>query len=181
MKPINNTRRKVLQIVNFVFILIALGLRIYNLFSFTTVLRLIADISGCITLVFAIIYCLYGFKKDAAKYFKIYVWLYTIMSFIHIAIEPDDGTSRIVLLLNALTFATALVITLSADLGKTKTLLLGAINFAAIAVSVCIFLIAICDGSLEMIIVCVGQIVPAIEFNLMLLGKYTDKVSRGAK
>ena len=178
---VNSKTKKILQIVNFAFILIALGLRIYNLFSIGSIYRLVADISGCLTLIAAIIYCVYGFKKDAAKFFKIYIWLYTIMSFIHIAIDLEGGTSYAVILLSALNFATAFVISVTEDLGREKTLSLGAINFASCAVAIIIAFATICNGSLEMIIVCIGQIIPAIIFNLMLLAKYVDKEERGTK
>ncbi|MDO4940166.1 MAG: hypothetical protein Q4E33_00565 [Erysipelotrichaceae bacterium] len=186
MELINKNLKKV-GIVNSISIAVAICLRLFQLKD----THLIANIDGvvCIlTLLFGIFYSLSGYKKDAAKYFKIFTLLFLASSIVTVAcgidlimanegpIITNQGYSLVASSL-AIVFCAA-IIAFGKDLGKKKSSNLSYIIMVADVVKL---LHSLFIKNETFIATDFLNLVLAIILLVFISAKYADKASRGAK
>lgn len=129
-------------------------------------------------------YMTLGYKKDAASYYKIYMWVLVIAEALNAAMIGTVGyESALWAVLKSAVLVLFVVLAVGKDLGKTKStvfaLLLVAIQIGFVAWSI----VTISDPhkSNAMFILCdnVCQLILAGTTGLMVCAKYLDKTARG--
>lgn len=183
MKLINDNLKKT-GIVNSILIIIALVLRLKNIGNMTAV-RIVDTIICAVGLIFGLLYCLKGYKKDVAKYYKVFMYLYAVSSLISFIVSLTlfgfNSMERINLIhgINIAILICACLLAFVKDFGEhnSKTtacivLVLNAIKLFHDATS----------GALEITnYASVTNFVQTIIVYILVSQKYIDKTSRGAK
>ena len=181
--------KKTFEVVSIVLLFLAMGLVLYNIMKATDFLIVCYIVLFC-ALVSAALYFLYGCKKDAAKYFKVFIYLFALSSLLRIAGFAERFTIDRALAAS-IAFGVASVFSMALDLGKKKSMILGLIALAAnlylfirmlIAANFIILMRMIMDGdSLISLFESFAYLILACVLNLMLIAKYEDKAERGRR
>ena len=184
MKFINENLKKV-GIVNSVLIVIAIALKIYCTVIHPHVNTILEGVFCIAALVCGFIYGLSGYKKDGAKYFKIFFVLYAaeaVMSAINAFIYKPEGMmvfTVIVLIAHIAVVLCALALALLKDIGKDNSTIIAFVN---LFINV-ILLVAVCTSK-NYVQAYVGEInnvvLSCIAF-IFVSAKYKDKEIRGSK
>lgn len=125
-------------------------------------------------LVSALIYFFAGYKKDASKYFKGYVYLYALTALeTCLLMDMLPVVSKLSIVLK---FGILCVLSAGNDLGKKKSYILCALNFVLTFVN-----LFACGLSFVYSSRTVSTVFMAIFLWIMVAGKYSDKTSRGTK
>lgn len=169
--------------VGIVGVIIIIGSLIWNVYELLNMISLknpdviaFAVLAGLLILglVSALVYFFAGYKKDAAKYFKAFAYIYVLANFeICMFMDVLPLASRFC---TVLTLCVLCVLATGLDLGKKKSNILCAINMV---------------GTLANLIICgmtyafnsrsVSTTLLAIITWIMVAGKYADKEARGSK
>jgi len=177
-----------LSVVLLALLVIGIGYFIYEMVVMIPIVGFnalaILYIIGIIKYVFAIIYCVMGYKKNAAGIFKVYCFIMTLSQIIAIysvssglSVEEVKVIASVTFFLDIIACGNWFVLTLAKDLGKKTTTWLCGIN---IICSVIIVFLNITYGwyfILAGIFFVIGSVIAGIMFYC----KYADKEARGAK
>ena len=179
MKLINSNLKKV-GYFNAVLIVVAIVLRIFQIVSMPIYVKIEAVIC-IIALLFGLFYCLSGYKKDAAKYYKAFMYLYLISSLFALigpAFSILGDRNILIIISRVLVFIAVFVLAFVKDLGENKS------NKLALAILV-INVVTLCFGvatkAIPFISMHLGNVVLACILCMFVSAKYADKASRGAK
>ena len=180
MKLINDNLKKT-GIFNSVLIVAAIILRVINIAN--SPIPMMIDSAVCVlALVFGFLYFLNGYKKEAAKYYKIFMCLYAVGSLISFAaplISFGLGNYNLENVINFTVFVCACLLAFVSDFGKNNS-----------NTTICIVLvltgIKLINDLLNGTIVNVhfasfSNFVQAVIACTLVSHKYIDKESRGAK
>ena len=186
MKLINDNLKKA-GIFNSVLIVIAIVLRLIPLKSVPTLVK-VDSIICIVALIYGLIYALYGYKKEASKYYKTFMYLYLLSSIISFATVLDfavDILGKIGILMiiaNAIILVSVFLLAFIKDFGEKKSN-----NFALLVFALNIFKLLfdliIIGSSIELANISAGfsNIMLSCILCLFVSAKYADKSSRGAK
>ena len=183
MKLINDNLKKT-GIVNSILIVIALVLRVKNIGKMSGIA--IVDAIVCAAgLVFGLLYCLNGYKKDVAKYYKGFMYLYvldSIISFVAIlTLFGFDSTNGInyVHAIHITILICACLLAFVKDFGeqnsKTAAFIILVLNGIKLFNDILSGALAKVDYA------SLAIFVQAIIVYVLVSHKYADKASRGAK
>lgn len=143
----------------------------------TYILEIIALISG-------VIYLAFGYKKNAAAYYKTFMVIMVITQAFMCYRQMITGVSEKVAILNIIPFAMLVILATGKDLGKATSYVIAAIPLA------CRLIILILDittfgvmpnTGFTIISHAVSNVLLAGTAAFMVTGKYLDKAERGTK
>ena len=162
---------------NTALIAIAIILRIIN-FPSDQVLTKIDSIVCIAALIFGLVYSFNGYKKDAAKYYKIFMYLYLLSSLVAVS-TYFEGTKLIIFISNIIVSICLFVLAFAKDIGKEKS------NFCALltlALSLAKLLFAL-QGPTNMAGISAefASVALACVLCVFVSAKYKDKEARGSK
>lgn len=177
---ISNNFKKV-GIFNLALILLVVIYDTIRLVTGNSIIGKITIIVHFIAYFFGLLYAFSGYKKDASKYYKLYMFLFSvseIMSTISVVLRKEPST--ISTLLTGLCAVFALILTFGKDLGKNTTL-----SICAICLSIHIYnLIHILINSqtkFQAITNSLSNIVLVVIALVFIIAKYENKALRGSK
>ena len=170
-----NSNLKTVGYINAVLIIVAIVLRIVSLGGLP--LHVLFDSVLCIiALIFGLFYSLNGYKKDAAKYYKMFMYLYFASSVLSFLAPLLKEKNVLFICINAIIVVLVFILAFIKDLGVNKStclslmvLILNVIKlFFDVAEKV-----TIPSGFANFVLACV--------LCVFVSAKYADKASRGAK
>ena len=172
---------KVILVFNLLLITIAVVLSVITLSSDgATVTRILSAITKLAALLFAGFYIILGYRKNAAKYYKIYGFLYMLSAFLSIItciINPPLAVVNIICYTLIIIGALALVFV--KDLGKTKALTISGI---IVLLQIVCAIFAYIEGDPTIVKINIFMLLDlACLFGIMTYAKYLDKAERGTK
>ena len=176
MKLINDNLKKA-GYFNAFLTVIAIVLRIFQIVSAPIYVKIEAVIC-IIALVFGLFYSLNGYKKDAAKYYKAFIYLYLISSLFAL-IGPILGERNILMIISrALVFIAVFVLAFIKDLGENKS---SKLALAIFVINVATLCYGVTSKAISFIIMHLGNVMLSCILCVFISAKYADKASRGAK
>ena len=178
-----NKKDSLLKIVHIILIIVGVALCIYGCtFDGSTVYDKTALVLKMAALVSSFVYLIKGYKKEADKCYKIFMWILGITEIIGYASLLNKGIQMPFFqgFISVLTFAAFILIIAANDYGKVKS------NIISIALVVLTGFTAlsliISFGILSLrTIISICQFIFALTAAIMVQAKYNDKDSRGAK
>ena len=176
MELINDNLKKA-GYFNSVLIVAAIILRAIN-FANSPTLMMVDNAVCILALVFGLLYSLNGYKKDAAKYYKAFIYLYLISSLFAL-IGPILGERNILMIISrALVFIAVFVLAFIKDLGENKS---SKLALAIFVINVATLCYGVTSKAIPFIIMHLGNVALSCILCVFVSAKYADKKSRGAK
>lgn len=178
------------KIAHLVFMVIAIGLVVFSIVNIANdplgdIISYLQGGSALLALISGFIYIISGYKKNAAAYYKGYVWILLIAEGIAMCVSISNGTNYIVKFVKMATVVLFTILATGKDLGKKKSYSLAGtlfvIEVALLVRSLIKFLPGIDATLLPYIFEPIEHVVLTITTIFMVCGKYIDKESRGAK
>ena len=184
-----------LKIVHLIFMTLGLGYYLYSLYSLVVIKDVFSDTKDVIfiviftaatvcALISGFLYLSHGYKKNAAAYFKGYVWILLINEIFTVIWVSKTTDSYLLKLIWTISLVLLTILTVGKDLGKTKSFAITGL-FLAGKVFVFIYFLSrmqvLGSGGIDIVLGYAGQIIMAITTGLMVCGKYLDKAARGTK
>ena len=177
MKFINDNLKKA-GYFNAALIIVAIVFRLYFIGIFPTAIK-IDSIICTIALIFGLFYSFNGYKKDAAKYYKAFMYLYLFSSlFSFIASISGDKTNIIIVITNVVILLSAAALAFAKDLGESKSNTLSLVILALNIVKM--FVVISTTGVSLAVTLHFSNLVLACILCVFVSAKYADKQSRGA-
>ena len=139
--------------------------------------RIISHIAAIVSLVFAAFYILSGYRKNAAKYYKVYGALLAIIFLISILTASVNSRGSIGIMAASLSLVFVLVLLLSENLGKAKSFILCGL----LVIFNVVLLIIGQNVTATTVIAKLVKIDLACLYGIMTFAKYLDKTERGTK
>ena len=172
---------KKLSAFNVVLLLAAFAACIVALDELAAPVSLVRVVFEMIAIASAFFYAVYGYKKDAAKYYKAFLIALGLAKLAMVIVSVIEsgvlGTGfGVSTVLFAVSFVLAAVLAFVKDLGKTKSLCAVAAMFVIDLVNEVILLVKFADVFNAVIVLAVSII--TVEF---VIAKYIDKAERGSK
>ena len=182
-----------LKIVHLIFIVLGLGFYVYTLFGLKDAFPDTKDavfvgvftVATVCALVSGFLYLIHGYKKNAAAYFKGYVWILLIAEGIGACVAIKNGNSYIIKFAKMACVILFTMLATGKDMGKKRSFSIAG-TLLVIEVALLIhYLIKYLPGIdatlLPYIFDPIEHVVLTITTIFMVCGKYIDKETRGAK
>lgn len=178
MKLINNNLKKA-GYFNSLLILICIVLNIINIFNVPIYIK-IDSIVCIIALIFGLFYSLNGYIKNAAKYYKAFIFMFLISSvFSFIASISGGDNNYLIVASNVAILLSIVILAFVKDLGEKKSNSFAITILLLNAVKICAVIIT---KSLSLAVrIHLSNFVLACILCVFVSAKYKDKESRGAK
>ena len=130
------------------------------------------DITTILALVAALIYCLLGYRKNASLFFKIFLYLFMI----HIFVDAIDvNAPYLVQCICVIQFGLICALSLSINLGKTRSYIYTLSLIICVIAKIIVFLIGLSELSSGSI----SELILMMIMGIMVYAKYQDKAARG--
>ena len=184
MKLLSNNLKKA-GYFNAALIVIAIVLRLISIVVVPTIIKI--DAVLCIAaLVYGFLYALNGYKKDVAKYYKSFMYLYLISSVLSLGTSlslaiADLGNFGILMIVsNIIIVISIFVLAFVKDFGEKKS---NTLSLLVLSLNVFKLLsdISIKGITTPIISAGFGNLILACVLCVFVAAKYADKKSRGAK
>lgn len=177
MKVVNDNLKKA-GYLNAVLIVIAIVLRLVSIGSVPTVVQI--DSALCIiALIFGLFYSLSGYKKDSAKYYRAFMYLYLVSSIVSLLAPLLVTSNTFITVINAIIVILVLVLAFAKDIGVDNStyfslliLLLNLVKLFYSFTGVAEFS-KMASNFANLILACI--------LCIFVSAKYKDKESRGSK
>ena len=171
---------KVILVFNLLLIAIAVVLSVISISgSGATTTRLVSTIIKLASLLFAGFYIVSGYRKNAAKYYKVYGILYMFSIVLTLIACIKNTSSTLAIICNTLPVIGILALVFVKDFGKTKALITCAI--LVLLQIVCVIL-ANAEGDPTIVKINIFMSMDlACLLGIMTYAKYLDKAERGTK
>ena len=130
------------------------------------------EITLILALTAALFYCLLGYSKPASPFFKIFLYLFTFYSFITAIYDVN----YLLQVIDIIQFGLICGLSLSINLGKTRSYIYTALFIVCAIVSNIIFTVESHTGLSASII---SELVLMMILGIMVYAKYQDKAARG--
>lgn len=181
-----STNYKKTIVFNSILIVIVLVFRIINLFSgYINIYDYVINISDILGLLLGLVYAIYGYKKNEAKYYKGYIIAFFISCLIDVACEiPYIGTlkysSMFSTIANFIRVIPLFLLAFVKDLGKRNSTIC---SYIVLALSLFILgrTTVLYADDIDYIGICLSETVMAVIECIFINEKYKDKDSRGTK
>ena len=161
-----------------------------TIFFSDTGLRMVSYIIEIIALISGIIYLAFGYKKNAAVYYKAFMVILVVVQAIICyrqmvgAISPDAVQASFIAICNIVSFIMLVILATGKDLGKAKSYVIAVILLVC-RLSILILDLIVFRGMLRFVIAiisfAVSDVLLAGTAFFMVTGKYLDKTERGTK
>ena len=160
--------------------------QIFSLYSDATyiVISLCQSISAVFALISGFLYLVKGYKKNAAAYYKGYVWIILIADMFAAIVGISVVTSYVVKIIWAIGLILLAVLATSKDLGKAKSITIAVciILCKTVLLIVALSIYSVLDPVFVPVVMdAASQLVLTFTTTFMVCGKYLDKAARGAK
>lgn len=176
---------KTTGIINAALIVLTIILRLISFFEMSALIKI--DVIVCIiSLIFGLLYSLFGYKKDVAKYYKTFMILYVLSSLISVLVPIIDTINGNITITNIAFAIFGIIILICAcmlafgkDLGKGKST-----NLFLIVLSICTIKILwnlVIESPLAYSSASFAYLIQAFIVCVLVTGKYKDKQARGSK
>lgn len=168
---------KILLGVNAVLILVGLALSVFNIYNVTdNATRLLMNIFFVIAILFAVVYTIFGYRKNAARFFRLYGGALAAALIVTI-INICKNTDEILLpLFCSLTLTIVIAIVFGENFGKTKSFVYCGILIALALISLGVTLT---KHDIYSVIATVILLDLTCLLGSMTYAKYLDKAERG--
>ena len=177
-----NDNFKVIGYFNALLIVASIVFRLYFITTFSPLIM--ADSILCtITLLFGLFYSLSGYKKDAAKYYKEFMYLFfassilSLCSTLYIGSSSLTSSGLVIIISNAIIFIISFVLAFIKDFGLAKSNILALVVLLLNIVK----LVLVLKTSISFISIGFANLILACILCIFVSAKYADKTSRGAK
>ena len=181
-----------LKIIHLIFIVLGLGFYAYTLFGLKNAFPDTKDavfvgiftVATICALISGFLYLVHGYKKNAAAYFKGYVWILLINEIFTIIWNNEITGSYYLKFIWTICLVLLTILTVGKDLDKAKSFTVAGLFFAGKLILLIYFLSkmqALGSAGINVVLGAAGQIVLAITTGLIVCGKYLDKAERGTK
>ncbi len=130
-----------------------------------------------ITSVFAWVYCVTGYKKNRAAYFKYFCYALLLMFLIG-GWALNESIPALLMCLRTISFGSLAVIAFALDLGKAKSTIFSLIMVVSSLIELGHFLFAVQETLIPAVFI---DVVMSIIMFIMVKAKYADKKRRGTK
>lgn len=171
---------KVILVLNLLFIVVGIVTCVPSFKDTQDVFSLIGLAMTVLDLIFAGFYIINGYRKDAAKYYKIYGLLLAVKYTIIVVHSIILGSLPFEIF-NALTLVIVLVLTLSSNLGKNKSFILCGLLVILRVICFVIRIALIQATNINSILSHMANIDLVCLYGIMTYAKYLDKTERGTK
>ena len=176
MKIINDNLKKA-GYFNAILITIAIILKVINFPKVPFYIKI--DSAICIiALIFGLFYSLNGYKKDAAKYYKAFMFIFLVSClFSFIASISGGDTNIFIIITNVVILLSSFILTFIKDLGEKKSNILA---LSILLLNVFKILIVVFTKSISLAFrVHFSNLILACILFVFVSAKYKDKESRG--
>ena len=170
---------KVILVLNLLLIVVGVAVSIKDI-NITNTIGTIYTVLDVLALLFALFYIIYGYRKNAAGYYKAFGYLYLLSRVSEVAKIYDKNRPALFYILFGIVFVLLLVLVFGKDLGKKKSFILcGVIVLVELIDFFCTFN---ATGRFNL-----GAEVKLVDLDLACLygiltyAKYLDKTERGTK
>lgn len=183
-----------LKMVHLIIMVIGIALYIFSILQIrnnsfgdasTTVIVYIQSFAALCALISGFLYMLNGYKKNAAAYYKGYVWILLIAEGVAATHAISFAPSYFAKLAWILVIILFTILAVGKDLGKEKSFTISGI---LLAIEIGLFIYSIVSvisflsvKTIAYIIDPIEHIILTITTMFMVCGKYVDKESRGTK
>lgn len=177
---VNDKAKTIIKYVSVAALTFGLLLSIHNIeHTNNTIYEKLTCITLILSLLSAIVYCIYGYKKNAASYFKAFITFFALsrLPLIYTRVKMGGRVDRI--LLEAVVFAMLCILSIAKDLGKSKSILIAINNF--LLTSHVTVTNIITNNKLNYLYGSIISTILSLILILMILAKYYDKQERGSK
>lgn len=176
MKTMSSGAKKCFQITSVVILIFAIAMQAHNIAHEEGFFQVMSEVT-VIALIGAVVYSLYGFKKNEAKYYKLFINLCAVATILRLVVHvSSNGTIRAVL--TAVQFGALCVLSQAKDLGRKKSMILGLI-FIVITLAIAVSMISVVGFETRVLFMSLSDFILALVINILLLAKYADKAERG--
>ena len=180
-----------LKVIHLAFMVLGLCLYVYALTKAKSVLTttsayligILPTIIAILALISGFIYLVHGYKKNAAAYYKGFVWILLIKEIIT-TVSGNIMSSSLLMYVRVIDLVLLTILTVGKDLGKTKSLTLVGLIFVGKMIVFVNYLISLQSLGLGVTargVDSIGQIILTVTTCLMVIGKYLNKAERGTK
>lgn len=194
MSKDNNTAMKVISVINALLVLICAAGCVYVCTSGSGTYFIVSAVVEFLALVFSVLYYVFGFRKDAAKFYKLFMLFYASTYLVEL-LAAIIGKSELSVLTDASTtiifsmilYGNTLLLAVSKDLGKKASLglcIAGVVCYALPLAGCAVPGFMPFDTPvlwLSCLILFASHFVLALNALIMTLAKYKDKEMRGTK
>ena len=119
-------------IVNLILLIISLVLSVYRFIDLSpNILTVIRDIVYLFTVISGFHYAFSGYRKDSAKYYKLFMLLFTVFTLMTVAADIVDMGSLQLLLLRIVMAVSAIALTFVKDFGEKNSVFAAAVLLIA--------------------------------------------------
>lgn len=182
---IQNYKKLNAIIVALLFICLGVSICYFAMGHSLDITIVILSIVNIVTCIVGLIYALYGYKKDVAKYFKAFMLFFCVSNLSQVIIDlittkSMDFGSNISGVLRTVICVITLILTFAKDLGKSTSMGLAYTMLITGVVNV-LRILVLYNNDLLLTIINIGDLLMIIIGFLFVIEKYIDKASRGAK
>ena len=181
-----------LIILNFIAVAFGVAANVYVLLSAeASIFTKLGAAVVILALGASLLYLFKGYRKDAAKYFKLYMCLFAmaqLVSTFATVYSAPNGNSLISVAFPALTYGPILILALVENLGKKRSYMVCAFVVAAFllaSILVAVMVPGLLRGGTEagtLYLIRTGTtLLLAIIMSMMIIAKYRDKEERGTR
>lgn len=189
-----STKFKVLSIITAILLALSIAGCLHVLIEKAGTYFMISAVVEGVAIIFAILYYIFGFKKNAALFYQLFMLFYAFTYLAEMLVSALDynnlGVESIVpatVVFSMIMYGNTLILAIGKDLGKKVSYALCGINILFYALPIVgTFVPDIVTFSNDMVkqssITLYGiWLVMAINALVMTIGKYADKAERGSK
>ena len=183
----NKSMNKTIKVIAVVLLFACFCLTIFQFANTAnqTAYKIIENIMYAIACIAGLVYVLYGCKKDVAKYYKLFLLLFSFVTLLNVvtdlfALKARNIDSSIFGVLGTAICVIAMVLTFAKDLGKSNSMGL-AYAMLALCAANSITTFVLCSNILGPTVSAAKNLIMVIIGFLFVIEKYNDKESRGAK
>ena len=178
-----NKKNSLLKACHLILIFAGVVLCVYGFtFDNFTVLDKITLVLKIAALLSSFIYLIRGYKKEADLYYKVFMWILGLFEIVGYTSFLNKGTILSIFqgFVSILTFTAFILIIGAKDYGKVKSNIIS-ITLVVLTAYTALSLMFSSEALLSSRITSICQFILASTAAIMVLAKYNDKDSRGAK
>ncbi len=165
-------------IVTVEYILLALSF-IANLYGFNSAPGNLQYLCNLCAVIFALVYLVFGCKKEGSLFFKIFMWFLVFKEGYAItAIAVNEKVPAVAFVMVLICFALSAILAVSLNLGKTRSFCFAGAHMLFSAL--CLIFSAF-GGFSDVIIFNATRLLLSTVCAVLIYAKYADKAARGAK
>ncbi len=141
---------------------------------------IIMDSLMILSLISIAVYCVFGYTKKAALFYKLFICVFAISKLVNIYGLSAAKFGPDVMMPASIIFGMLCILGFATDLGKTKSLIFGFIALLTSVIELIICVVNRAEGFVGVVPAIANTAICAVLL-LMIFAKYYDKAERGTK